>query len=184
MATISYKSRIEAINRAIKPVADEHNFKVIMADQVTSPIRNSSSPIAYVGIQSHNKISFQDLHTEWDETAGNYITSGIYEALNYIFIDYYTNNYDFIDISQEIQIILNNTDFSEHDMTCSFFETIPNNTSPDIVQGRLRQSAKTVCAFYMTDKIALPVTYKADRIDINGTIGSSSSFSIEVNLDG
>lgn len=180
---ISYKSRIKKIVESLRPLAQEKGFNIIYSDQKISSIRNSSKPLMYIGINSHQKMSFQSYTGDYNPEKGYFENYGVYVSLNKIFIDFYTFDYDFIDISQEVCLLLNYTDFSLYNMTASFFEVISNSIDPSMIQSQLKQSSKVITSWMMTDKIALPPVYKADRITVNGSI-SGLDFKVEVDLDG
>jgi hypothetical protein len=180
---VSYKSRIKHIIETLKPLATEYGFLLEMADQKIDKIRNSMKPLMFVGINNHRKLSYQYYKGDWNAEGGYYETKAVYSSLNTIFVDFYTFDYNFIDVAQEVGILLNFANFSLYDMTGSFFEVVTNDTVPDMIQSQLKQTSKVINTFMMTDNITLPPVYKADKITITGKL-AGMNLNLEVNLDG
>lgn len=180
---VSYKSRIKKIINTLQPLATEYGFLLEMADQKIDTIRNTMKPLMFVGINNHRKLSYQYYTGDWNAEGGFYETKAIYSSLNTVFVDFYTFDYDFIDVAQEVGILLNYTNFDLLDMTCPFFEVIENKTYPEMIQSQLKQTSRVINTFMMTDKITLPPVYKADKITLTGHL-AGTDLNIEVNLDG
>lgn len=179
---VSYKERIKKIVESLQPMAEENNFKIIYSDQKISKIRNTQERLMYIGINNPKKMSFQAYTGDFNADDGYFETVARAVFLVPIFIDFYTFDYDFIDIAEEAAILLNYTDFSLQNMTCSFFEIITNDTSASMIESQLKQSSKVITSWMMTDEITLPPTYKADKITVTGSI-SGLDLNIEVDLN-
>lgn len=180
---VSYKNRMQEIVKAIKPFADLSGFSMEYSGQKINKIRDSSKPLMYVGFGNPSMISYQTYEGEYNTDTEQFDMLARYVSLVPVFIDFYTFDYDFIDVSRETGIILNSTDFSLFNMTASFFDVVSNTSQPDMIQSQLKQSSKLIISFMMTDEISLPPIYKADKISLTGSI-SGLNLSIEVNLDG
>lgn len=187
MAIVSYKEKIEAIGNALQPLALQHDLGIAYSDQRLDQLRDSKDKLLYIGIHSYDKMSYQTYTTTWNATQGYYDVVARVAGLTRFFIDYYASDYSFIDIAQEVPIVLAATPFVEQNMTASFFEHIDNLTNPAMFQGFRKQFSKVIAAFMVTDEIQLPPVYKADRITVEGVIHNALdtlNFDFEVNLDG